>query len=267
MRGTAAEGSKAGNLTADHVQSPLNDGEKIIEVVRDPSRELADGLHLLRLTERLFRLLARLVLCFQLARSLPDPFLQCVCERPQLCRRALSFGDIDIDAHYTDGATLGAIEDEAPRLHPFQRSVRSADDPELGLHPAGLRRETWARAMPYSIARSAARCSEMSIVSRRLSPGFGPRQRQLALRPAERIDAQLGDTGLSPEVRVERGLDAGLADAVAQQVALLAEPLQLRGRDLAHVAEHLGQQLLRRVRAQVVCLRSTPGNSLLCSSR
>ena len=82
---------------------PLNDGEKIIEVVGDPTGELADSFHLLGLAERLFRLLARLVLCFQLARALPDPFLQCVGERPQLCRRALSFGDVDIDADHTEG--------------------------------------------------------------------------------------------------------------------------------------------------------------------
>ena len=74
MRDTAADGSKVGNLTADHIQSALDDGEKVVEVVGDPAGELSDGVHLLGLPERLFRLLARLVLCFQLTRALTDRF-------------------------------------------------------------------------------------------------------------------------------------------------------------------------------------------------
>ena len=78
-----------------------------------------------------------------------------------------------------------------------------------------------------------------------------PRQRQLALRTAQGVDAKLGDAGRPAQVRVERRLDARLADAVAEHVALLPHALQLIGRDLVDVAEHLGQQRLGRVRAQV----------------
>ena len=51
-RSTAGDGGKCGNLAADHVEPAQDDGEQVVEVVRDAAGELADGLHLLRLAQR-----------------------------------------------------------------------------------------------------------------------------------------------------------------------------------------------------------------------
>ena len=92
----------------------------------------------------------------------------------------------------------------------------------------------------------------MSIVSRTLLPGCaGRRVRERAQRPAERVDAELSGARLAAEIRVECSLDAGLADLLAAAVAVLLEPLELLGRDLADVAEHLRSERPVLVVAQV----------------
>src|SRR5262249_30887974 len=68
---------------------------------------------------------------------------------------------------------------------------------------------------------------------------------------SERVDADLRETGLPSEVGVVRRLDPGLADPVAGFVALLAELLQLSGRDLARVTQDLGSKRGVRVVAEV----------------
>ena len=77
------------------------------------------------------------------------------------------------------------------------------------------------------------------------------RHEQLALRPAERVDAELGQAVLPAQDLVERGFDTGLADPVTGDVALLPHVLQLLGGDLADVAEPLREQLLGGIRAEV----------------
>ena len=72
MRATAGECGKRGKLAADHVEAAQDDGQQIVEVVRDAAGELADGLHLLRLAQQFLGLAAGLVLGFQLARALLD---------------------------------------------------------------------------------------------------------------------------------------------------------------------------------------------------
>ena len=64
----------------------MHDGQKIVEVVRDAAGELADGLHLLRLPQRLLGLPAGLVLGFQLAGALLDRLFQRFGEGAQLRR-------------------------------------------------------------------------------------------------------------------------------------------------------------------------------------
>ena len=75
---------QGGELAPDHVEPALHDGEQIVEIVGDAAGELADRLHLLRLAQRLLRLLAGLVLGFQLARALVHPFFQGLGEGAQL---------------------------------------------------------------------------------------------------------------------------------------------------------------------------------------
>ena len=60
-----------GHLPADHVEAAEDDGEQIVEVVRDAAGELADRFHLLRLPEQFLGLLASLVLRFQLRACVP----------------------------------------------------------------------------------------------------------------------------------------------------------------------------------------------------
>ncbi len=61
----------------------------------------------------------------------------------------------------------------------------------------------------------------------------------------------LGLTRRAPEVLVVGGLDARLSDAVLGGVALLAQLLQLGGRDLPHMAEQLRRGRLGVVGAEV----------------
>ena len=56
---------------------------------------------------------------------------------------------------------------------------------------------------------------------------------------------------MAAQVRVVAPLHPGLADLVAGGVALPLQQLELRGRDLVHVAEHLGREVAVRVVAQV----------------
>ena len=65
-----------------------------------------------------------------------------------------------------------------------------------------------------------------------------------ALRPAERVDAELRPPRRAAEVLVERRFHARLTDTVAGAVALVHLRLQLVLRDLADVAEHLGGERL-----------------------
>ena len=57
--------------------------------------------------------------------------------------------------------------------------------------------------------------------------------------------------GAPAQVGVVRGLDSGLPDPVAAAVVVLAEPLQLLGRDLADVPEDVGGQRVVLVVAEV----------------
>ena len=66
----------------------MHDREQIVEVVRDAAGQLADGLHLLRLAQRLLGLLARLVLRFQLARALAVPRSSSVSVKARSCASA-----------------------------------------------------------------------------------------------------------------------------------------------------------------------------------
>src|SRR5271170_5995839 len=69
---------------------------------------------------------------------------------------------------------------------------------------------------------------------------------ELARRLPPRIDGQLRGAVVSAQVLVVGRLDPGLADDVAELVALAAQLLQLRGGDLPVVAEYLrGERLIR----------------------
>ena len=109
--------------------------------MRHAAGELADRLHLLRLTQRLFRLLARFVLRLQFARTVPDRFLKLFGEGAHLHQGALALGHVHCDADHADGTLAIVVEDEAARLHPFQRLVGHADDAEFDLQIARLCRK------------------------------------------------------------------------------------------------------------------------------
>jgi hypothetical protein len=74
---------------------------------------------------------------------------------------------------------------------------------------------------------------------------------QLAARTAQRVDTQLREARMPAQVGVVACLDAGLADLVARGVALPLQLLELRGRDLVHVAEHLRSKVAVWVVADV----------------
>ena len=76
------------------------------------------------------------------------------------------------------------------------------------------------------------------------------RRLELAVRIAEGVDTELGETRAAAEVAVVRSLDAGLADLVSRLVAR-GRVLQLLRRDLADVAEQLRCGGALRVVAQV----------------
>jgi hypothetical protein len=67
--------------------------------------------------------------------------------------------------------------------------------------------------------------------------------------PAGGVDLHGGATVLPPEVLLERELHAGPADQVPRDVALAGARLELRGADLADVAEEVGGQCALRVGA------------------
>ena len=119
--------------------------------------------------------------------------------------------------------------------------------------------------MPYWSARSAARWSEMSIVSRIGKPAGGAlRDDRVADLAAERVDPLELLAGAAAQVLVVALLHTGLADPVARAgnvrllrpgglaglVVLLVDD-ELARRDLPDVAEHVGEQRLGVVLAQV----------------
>src|SRR5918996_1213501 len=74
-----------------------------------------------------------------------------------------------------------------------------------------------------------------------------------------RVDLQVLDAVAAPQPLVVGELDPGLADEVAGLVAPEALLLELVGRDLAHVAEHVGGGRPGRVLAQGQHLGGDPG--------
>jgi hypothetical protein len=62
------------DLPPDRVQIADDDGEQVIEVVRDAARQLSHCFHLLSLPQRLFRLVAKLRFRFELRRSRDQAF-------------------------------------------------------------------------------------------------------------------------------------------------------------------------------------------------
>src|SRR5919201_3566324 len=74
---------------------------------------------------------------------------------------------------------------------------------------------------------------------------------EVAERATERVDAQARRSRRPAEERVVPALDAGLSDHVAEAVALALQLLQLRGADLADVAEQVRSEIAVWVCAQV----------------
>ncbi len=99
------------------------------------------------------------------------------------------------------------------------------------------------RALERDVDRQLDALARLALLADdRLRPGDGP---------PERVDVHLVDLRLAAQVGVVRALDTGLADLVAGRIPVLPQLLQLVGRDLADVAEHVGEQGLRVVLAQV----------------
>src|SRR5581483_12224614 len=104
-----------------------------------------------------------------------------------------------------------------------------------------------------AVLEPVLRCELEARVERQADglPGLRRRhERPCAPRVAERVDAYSRRAGDSLQVRVERGLDAGLADHLAGLVPLLRECLQLGSGYLTGVAEQLRGERAVRIRSE-----------------
>ena len=134
--------SKRRNLPADHVQSPDDDGEQVVEVVRNAAGELPDRFHLLGLTQQLFGLDACFVLDFEFAGALLDGVFERFGKGSELSERTLSFRYVDTDAYDAYRATVRVVKQVIARLHPSQFAVARAHDAKFTVHlplPRGKR--------------------------------------------------------------------------------------------------------------------------------
>ena len=126
-------------MAADGFEPPKHHGQQIVEVMRDPSGQLADGFDLLGLAERLLRLLPRSVLGLQFARPLLDPFLQRFGEGAELDDRPLLLGHVGIDADHTKRPPLAIEQDDVACLDPPQRTVCRAGNTKIDVEFARAR--------------------------------------------------------------------------------------------------------------------------------
>ena len=85
---------------AQQFQAAGDPRQQVVEVMRDPARQLADRLHLLGLAQRFLALLQR-------ARPLLDTILQLLGENPQLLLGRLRRGDVVDDAAEAQRAAVG----------------------------------------------------------------------------------------------------------------------------------------------------------------
>ena len=122
---------------AQQIEVAHHGHQQIVEVVRDAAGKLADGFHLLRLTQLFLRLLARGHRLDQIGRPLLDALLQ---RRGQFRQRgafggelgeqifaiefgSLARGDVGANADQRLDAAVGPIDRPAAHVDPVQRTV------------------------------------------------------------------------------------------------------------------------------------------------
>jgi hypothetical protein len=108
--------------------------------MRDAAGELADGLHLLRLTEQFFGFFSSFVLGFQFNRAFADGFFQGLGKCPLFLLGALAVGHVNADADNPSRLAIGVVKHQPACLDPAQRAIAGPYDAEIQFEFARLRR-------------------------------------------------------------------------------------------------------------------------------
>ena len=183
MRSRRGRRAERRDLAADHVQPADDDGEQVVEVVRDAAGELADRFHLLRLAQRSSALRrASFWASSSRVRSLTASSER-LGEGPELAIARLRSVTSTLTPTTRTGATVSVVEQISCRASIHRSS------PSLGLHDAKFDLRSPARASAKAGIEARRWMRGCVLAKDALEPDFVPPVETESVQAVEREEA------------------------------------------------------------------------------